>query len=522
MLSVQFFFFLGVVFLLAGTPVPDTPGLTALSAAFFGALSCLGQLLLSRQLFARVCSQEAWFRAERRMFALSFVCFVFWLYGLDLKYWLHGLAPEGRTEGLAELAGLAAFFALLALGWLAGRAPFQKLFCERVGPIAFLVRQSRQNLALVLPWILAALVLDTLRWLIPARFLALLPDPWTEILGLATTLALLVLILPLCILKLWRCQPIPEGPLRHLIADFCASQQFRANLYLWPLQEGQALTAGILGVLPCCRSLLFTPALVQNLGPEELKSVIAHEIGHIRHRHLFWNATLVCAFTLTLTLIAPLSSQAIMDSALLPQFARFLPLAPETLAGACTALPLLALVLLYVRFVFGFFQRNFERQADCHVFAALGGAGPLINAFRTIERLTGGKREKRNWHHFSLDERVAFLQRCEQQPDLPAAQTRKIRHCLLAHFLLLACLCLFVWLFAPESPETLAAKAENQYTASVSRQSATTLASRSEHSGNAARSPRRFVPPCIFLRAKQVPMPVEKSGRGLVLRKQER
>ena len=42
-------------------------------------------------------------------------------------------------------------------------------------------------------------------------------------------------------------------------------------------------------------------------------------------------------------------------------------------------------------------------------------------------RACGGRRERHNWHHFSLDERVAWLNRCESEPALVGAQHRRIR-----------------------------------------------------------------------------------------------
>lgn len=464
MLSVQLFFFLGVIFLLAGTSAPETPGLSASSSLAFGALICLVHLLASWRAFASAHSPGAWFRAERQAFALAFASFVALLYGLDLKYWLQPLTFFDKTEGLADLAGLALFFALLSLSWLAGRSRFQVFFGGALSPPAFVWQQTRQNLPLVLPWILIAVAVDVLRLLLPEALLSLVPAPWDEFLVFALFLAFLLILLPPLILRLWACRPIPEGPFRMRIAAFCAAQNFRAGLYFWPLMGGQALTAAILGLLPRLRYLLFTPALAETLGEAELQSVIAHEIGHVYHHHLLWYAAIFCGFSLTLAVLAPLAQSWIMASALFPLMMRYLPLSPETLADAITAVPLLALVLLYFRFVFGFFLRNFERQADSHVFRALGTAGPLVSAFFVIARACGGRRERHNWHHFSLDERVAWLNRCESEPALVGAQHRRIRRALALYFLILACLC-GLGLLADR--ESLAARAENQYTETV-------------------------------------------------------
>ena len=48
------------------------------------------------------------------------------------------------------------------------------------------------------------------------------------------------------------------------------------------------LTAGVMGLIKRFRYLLITPALLDLLEPEELKGVVAHEIGHVRKKHLIF------------------------------------------------------------------------------------------------------------------------------------------------------------------------------------------------------------------------------------------
>ena len=469
MLSAQLFYFLGVVFLLAGSTAPDQPWLAAPWALLGYACGCGLQLVLSQRLYARAHDREAYFRAERSTFAFAFVLFLFFLYGLDLKYYLKPLALSGASQGLADLAGLLIFFVLLALSWLSGRARYEILFYERISRPALLLRQLKQNLPLGLPWIVEVSGLDLLRFILPAAALDLVPAPWSELLIFIFFIAILIFFLPPLIRRMWNCKPIPPGPLRERIAGFCREQGFRAGLYFWPYLGGHALTAGILGILPGLRYLLFTPALTMTLTEDELKSVIAHEIGHVHHHHLLWYMALFFGFSLVLMALAPLLSLAVTASSLFPQLVHFLPLPAATVADAVTALPLLALVLLYFRFVFGFFLRNFERQADTHVFSALGGADALISSFHTIGAATGGKREKHNWHHFSLHERVAFLRRCREEPELIAAHQRKLRWARIAYFVVLASIGLLA--LQPDR-ETLAARAEIQYIETVLRQEA--------------------------------------------------
>jgi len=49
------------------------------------------------------------------------------------------------------------------------------------------------------------------------------------------------------------------------------------------------------------------------------------------------------------------------------------------------AFTVLGLMVLYFRFLFGYFIRNFERQADLHVFKAIGNSQSIISAFEKLQ-----------------------------------------------------------------------------------------------------------------------------------------
>ncbi len=76
-------------------------------------------------------------------------------------------------------------------------------------------------------------------------------------------------------------------------------------------------------------------------------------------------------------------------------------------------MPFLILLLLYFRFIFGYFIRNFERQADLYVIKILGSGRALISAFDRIAGTSGESKKKPNWHHFGIGERIDTLERCE-------------------------------------------------------------------------------------------------------------
>jgi tetratricopeptide (TPR) repeat protein len=96
------------------------------------------------------------------------------------------------------------------------------------------------------------------------------------------------------------------------------------------------------------------------------------------------------------------------------------------------------IMVVYFRYIFGFFMRNFERQADTHVFKALGDSTPLISSLEKIAWLSGNIRDKPSWHHFGIGQRVDFLEKCSRDKSLIARHDRKIYGSLILFIVLLA------------------------------------------------------------------------------------
>jgi len=88
--------------------------------------------------------------------------------------------------------------------------------------------------------------------------------------------------------------------------------------------------------------------------------------------------------------------------------------------------PLVLFLVLYFRYVFGFFLRNCERQADLFALQLMGKADPLVSALEKIGMLSGNIRDLPSWHHFSIKQRVEYLRRCEKLPYFIEKHNRKL------------------------------------------------------------------------------------------------
>jgi tetratricopeptide (TPR) repeat protein len=101
-------------------------------------------------------------------------------------------------------------------------------------------------------------------------------------------------------------------------------------------------------------------------------------------------------------------------------------------------LSVLAIILVYFRFVVGFFMRNFERQADLYSAATMGSPRPTISSLEKIALMSGKSRELPSWHHFSIKERVDYLWRTLSEPGLAKRHHRFVATSFLVYLVLIA------------------------------------------------------------------------------------
>jgi tetratricopeptide (TPR) repeat protein len=228
--------------------------------------------------------------------------------------------------------------------------------------------------------------------------------------------------------KLWRCKPVEEGKKRSDIEAICkkAGVGFADILY-WPIFGSRMITAGVMGLIKRFRYILVTKSLLSLLEPEEVEAVIAHEAGHIKRNHLVF----YLLFFLGYMLLAVSTFDLVIYSVIYAKpFYRFLidsGISQPTLISVLYGIAIAGIFLIYFRFIFGYFMRNFERQADTYVYSFFENAGPLISTFEKIADAGGGTADKPNWHHFSIRERMDFLNKCDADRSLIKRHDGKIK-----------------------------------------------------------------------------------------------
>ncbi|MFU8819177.1 MAG: tetratricopeptide repeat protein [Desulfurivibrio sp.] len=445
-----------VILIMITRGAPDEPQLAPLTALTLFMVKGLLFAGLSHRAFRRPgpLNSAAYFRSEQRFSVLAVLCLAADVYLLDAHHYLARLPGATAMPALVHLAGVALFLTYLVILWNRARPAYGRVFGADPRPLPFLAANLKFNLVILLPWLLINLLADLLALSEFAPMQRLLASPWGEPLLILAFLLLLLLIFPLVATRLWGCTPLPDGALRRRLEQFCRRQgvKFR-DIMFWPLFEGRLLTAGVMGLTGHFRYLLITPALLQALTVEELEAVVAHEIGHVKHHHL----PLYLLFFLGFGLFAHLASSPflvlLLDSSLLDTLIAFSGKSPLAIITLLGTIALVGLMVLYFRFLFGFFMRNFERQADLYALATVGEAGPLIRVFEKIAWLGGKIRDLPSWHHFSIGQRIDFLKASEAAPRLISHQHRKVRLSLILFLLLLTATATTLWRLPPELSE---------------------------------------------------------------------
>ncbi len=438
-------------------PVATTP----LLAPFWGMVVFVASLVL----FERIChyqyakpqtmSAAGYFSAEKRLSIAALVFFIGGaLYLCDGKYYLSAFLGGERFSGLVNIVGLAVFFVYFSIMWQKGLYRYSLVFGREYLRYSFVFHNLKSNLPIVLPWVVLSLVYDFLSLLPVPQMAYILDSEWDGLFSFLFFLSFIVVFFPPLVCRLWSCIRLPPGPLRDQLHAFSQSQQFSAALYVWPLFEGRMLTAAVIGIVPGLRYILLTPGLLALLTMEEVVAVVAHEIGHVKRRHLLFYALLLGGFAL------------FMDCALEPCITFFLatelPLAvfeifpgadPDIVFSVLSGIPLLLAMILYFRFFFGYFMRNFERQADLYAVTATGSDKPLVAAFEKIARMSGNIRDAKNWHHFGIGERITCIEQACKEPEMISRHDRKVGMSLLFYLVFLAIACIWGQSFSTEELE---------------------------------------------------------------------
>jgi len=470
--------------LVGGGPPPD-PAATLLAVAAVTVAVLVAGLALSGYIRWRgsavVADEQRFLRrvgllgkAYRLLVAAAYATVLFeFRWSALAVHW----AAVGRWTVPPLALTLAPLVVLLLVAWTAhfwADRRLRVLMSERAGVAMagrhwtlprYIEFMARQYLLVVLVPVMVLLALDdaVVLWLGP-------PDE--QPLSAAVMLALLVGAFVASgpwVRVCWRTEPLPDGALRRGLVALAQRAGVRVgNILVW--RTNLSIANGcMIGAVGPLRYIMVTDALLLSLAPEEVEAVFAHEVAHVKYRHVALYMLIGLAAT-CLALVAGDVAARWLSSAWAITAA---------MAGAVAATWGLG---------FGYVSRRCEQECDLYAVRAtacpvgcsppdpglttsagadpagpptgadpaapgpaeegqgaaeppaVGGAGQapagavcehrvmtFVRALRRIARLNGAAETARGWRHFSIARRCVFLLDVLGDAALAARFERRIR-----------------------------------------------------------------------------------------------
>lgn len=353
--------------------------------------------------------------ALTRQSIMAIVLFSIDIYGLNLTSFLINIPFLTIIPTFQALLFLGLFVFYLAIVWAFAYGPYQKLNTTDLSRKSYILSNISFSIPVLIPWLLLSGIADIINALpfeLPKRLLSTTEGQVAYFLVFIFAIAIAG---PAMIQKFWRCKPLETGYYRRRIENLCQEAGMKyANILYWPIFGGRMITAGVMGLIKKFRYILVTGALLQFLEPEEIDAVIAHEIGHIKKKHLLFYLIFFVGFLLVSFATYDMINYFIIFFAEpIYGFIISIGLDQAKVVFSVKNLIFILVFLIYFRYIFGYFMRNFERQADTYVYSLFDSAQPMISTFEKIAVTSGQPRDKPNWHHFSIKERVDYLKKCE-------------------------------------------------------------------------------------------------------------
>jgi STE24 endopeptidase len=251
---------------------------------------------------------------------------------------------------------------------------------------------------------------------------------------------LILVVAPALMVKVLPVYELSSPYLRNLLEKFTRALKikFQNILVLKPIGP-RLYTAGVLGFFPPFRYLFFSEPLLMVLDEDEVLGVTAHEVAHLRNHHGLWLFLLLFSFPLYLLNLLFLF---FLPFALMFEdveaFSEFFETNKEILE-IILSFYLMIFAFLFFRYIFAYFLRSLEREADMFACYYLGSEVPLVKALYKVGEATGQLFEK-SWHHYGLYERISFLRKLFSQEGLSkeffVKKKRRIRWLILFWLLL--------------------------------------------------------------------------------------
>lgn len=340
------------------------------------------------------------------------------LYVLELKASLLQLEWLQQLTSITDILSILLYLLyLISLWYITARNMRQT--DTAYSPSPFVMTRFKFILPAIIPYLIITII-GTILELLPVPSLkSFLSTTTASVILFIIFLGIAMFFIPWFMQYIWGCTPIEDPHIKHTISTIV--QRFRIkfrDILLWPQPDDKHCTAAVIGILPQFRYLIITPCLLKYLSINELEAVIAHEVAHIRYRHMLWYIIFIIGYSLIIYNMAEPLINWVLSHKFMAETVVWMDYQHPKISSILILIPFMIFIIGYFRFFMGYFMRNFEREADSAVFEIHGAPWHLINALEKIGIIAGNIRNQPSWHHYSIAERTQFLQDAAFSPHI--------------------------------------------------------------------------------------------------------
>jgi len=200
---------------------------------------------------------------------------------------------------------------------------------------------------------------------------------------------------------LWKSKPLEDFDLSNKIKALADMHNIKyKSISVWQTGKARIANAGVTGLLPRFRRIFVTDVLLENFTTEEIETIIGHEFGHIKYKHLliylaFSLAYFIC-YTLFFVYIVPFWEKLFGSNSI------------------SEAIVTIIFFIIYFVLIFRYLSRKFERQADFYAISITNAPEAFKRALLKLSYMNYVPQKIKRWMelfhtHPSIYRRLEFV-----------------------------------------------------------------------------------------------------------------
>ncbi|MBA3914080.1 MAG: M48 family metallopeptidase [Acidobacteriales bacterium] len=267
--------------------------------------------------------------------------------------------------------------------------------------------------------VLGGMVAELLYWCIRQS-----PEYWWLI-AWAAFLALFVLMAQLAPVVLfpifYKFEPLENEDLKSRLVSLSERAGTRVRgVYQWKLSEKSKKANAALTGLGNTRRIILSDTLLDNYSPDEIEAVLAHELGHHVHGHIFKSILVQAVITFVgFWAASGLLRYAVYQRQMFESISDFANLPLLLLAATVVSFALMPALNAYSRYN--------ERQADRYAFSAVPNVAPFVASMNKLAEQNLSERTPSKWVEWFFHSHPAVSKRVKAAQDWQTAAAGKAR-----------------------------------------------------------------------------------------------